>query len=114
MPMKAERLVLHLSDTARKIGYRVRSEEGNFRGGSCVFAEERLIILNRRMSQEERAELLGRVLAGQNLDGVFLLPEVRAFIEKLQAVPGPGEPAIELPPEPNEPPANEPPAPDAS
>ncbi|HEY3295959.1 MAG TPA: hypothetical protein VGL38_11010 [bacterium] len=80
--MKPEKLVQHLADAVRKTGYRVRTEEGNFRGGSCVFAEERLVILNRRMSQEERADVLGRVLATESLDTIFLLPEVRAFIEK--------------------------------
>jgi hypothetical protein len=80
--MKPEKLVLHLTDAVKKIGYRVRTEEGNFRGGSCVFAEERLVILNRRMTQEERAEVLARVLTTESLDSIFLLPEVRAYIEK--------------------------------
>ena len=88
--MKPEKLVQHLTDAVKKTGYRVRTEEGNFRGGSCVFAEERLVILNRRMTQEERAEVLGRVLATENLDEIFLMPEVRAFIEKYVA---PQEPA---------------------
>jgi hypothetical protein len=80
--MKPEKLVQHLTDTLRKTGYKVRTEEGNFRGGSCVFAEDRLVILNRRMSMEERAELLRSVLSGESLDGIFMVPEVRAFIEK--------------------------------
>jgi hypothetical protein len=80
--MKTERLVQHLADAVRKIGYTVRTEEGNFRGGSCIFAEERIVILNRRMGLEERADLLARVLSDQNLDDIYLLPEVRAYIEK--------------------------------
>lgn len=96
--MKAERLVQHLADTARKIGYRVRSEEGNFRGGSCVHAAERIIFINRRMNQDERAELLGRVLADENLEGVFLLPEVRAYIERFQGSPLPSAGEADQPP----------------
>ena len=82
MAMKPEKLVQHLSDAVRKVGFKVRVEEGNFRGGQCIFAEERLVILNRRMSQEERADMLAQVLATEDLDPVFLLPEVRAFVEK--------------------------------
>jgi hypothetical protein len=82
MAMKAEKLVQHLSDTVRKLGFKLRVEEGNFRGGQCIFAEERLVILNRRMSQDERAEVLAQALASEDLDQVFLLPEVRAFVEK--------------------------------
>jgi hypothetical protein len=93
--MKPEKLVQLLTEAVKKIGYRVRTEEGNFRGGSCVFAEERLVILNRRMSQEERAEILGRVLAADSLDSIFLLPEVRAYIEKYADSPEP----LDTPPE---------------
>ncbi len=90
MSMKPEKLVQNLSDAARKIGYKVRTEEGNFQGGSCVVAEERLIIMNRRMGIEERAELLGRVLAGENLDNLYLLPEIRGYIEKFAVPSDPG------------------------
>jgi hypothetical protein len=83
--MKPEKLVQHLADGVRKIGYKVRTEEGNFRGGSCILSEERIVILNRRMGLEERAELLASVLSDQNLDDIFLLPEVRAYVEKFIA-----------------------------
>ncbi len=82
--MKAEKLVQHLSDAVRKIGYKLRVEEGNFRGGQCIFAEERLVILNRRMSFEERADLLSQVLGQENLDQIFLLPEVRSYVERAE------------------------------
>jgi len=86
--MKAEKLSQHLTDLARNFGYKVRIEEGNFRGGSCVYREERLIILNRRMTSEERAELLAKVLADENLESVFIVPEVRAFLERFSATTG--------------------------
>jgi hypothetical protein len=80
--MKAEKLVQHLSDAVRKVGFKLRIEEGNFRGGQCIFAEERLVILNRRMPYEERADMLAEALAGEDLDQIFLLPEVRGFVER--------------------------------
>ena len=80
--MKPERLVQHLSEAVRKVGYKVRVEEGNFHGGQCIFAEERLVILNRRMSMDERADLLAQVLAREELDQIFLLPEIRTFVER--------------------------------
>jgi hypothetical protein len=81
--MKPEKLVQHLSDALRKAGAKVRVEEGNFRGGECIFAAEKLVILNRRMTMEERAEVLARALGGMSLDEVFVVPEVRAFVEKV-------------------------------
>lgn len=80
--MKAEKLVQHLADAVRRLGYKVRTEEGNFAGGSCVFAEEKIIFLNRRATHEERAELLARFLSGENLEAMYLLPEVRAYVER--------------------------------
>ncbi|MBI5058529.1 hypothetical protein HZB60_01970 [candidate division KSB1 bacterium] len=99
--MKKDRLVQLLSDVVRQLGYKVRTEDGNFRGGQCIFAEERLVFLNRRMSLDDRAELLARVLASENCDGLYLLPEVRRFVEQRKAAelletdaadaPGPAE-----------------------
>lgn len=64
------------------MGYSVRTEEGNFRGGACVLREERVVFLNRRMTMEERAELLAKVLAGEDIEGLYLLPEVRRYVER--------------------------------
>ena len=89
--MKSEKLVQHLSDTVRRLGYTVRTEEGNFEGGSCVLAEERIVFLNRRATHEERAELLGKLLARENVEGLYLLPEVRAYVERFALERGNGE-----------------------
>ena len=83
--MKKERLVQLLSDAVRQVGYKVRTEDGNFRGGQCIFAEEQLVFLNRRMSWDDRAELLARVLVSENCDGLYMLPEVRRFVDKRRA-----------------------------
>lgn len=80
--MKAEKLVQHLAEAIRRLGYKVRTEEGNFAGGSCIFADERIVFLNRRETHEERAELLAKFLSGENLDAMYLLPEVRTYIER--------------------------------
>lgn len=80
--MKRERLVQYLADAARELGFTVRTEEGNFQGGLCQKDEERLLFLNRRMTMDERAEFLAGVLAAENTDGIYLLPEVRDFVEK--------------------------------
>lgn len=80
--MKRERLVQYLADAARQLGYIVRTEEGNFQGGLCQKDEERLIFLNRRMSMDERAEFLAGILAAEDTDGIYLVPEVRDYIEQ--------------------------------
>ena len=83
MALKSEKLVQHLSEAVKKFGFKLRTEEGNFRGGQCIFAKERLVILNRRMPLEERAEVLAQALAAEDLDQLYLLPEVRTYVEKI-------------------------------
>lgn len=80
--LKASKLVEHLQEAVAKLGYRVRIEQGRFRGGSCVHDDEKLVIMNRRLGDEERAEILARTLAENDYEQVFLIPEVRAFVEK--------------------------------
>ncbi len=80
--MKTEKLVPLLAETVRRFGYKVRTEEGNFRGGQCLFADEKLVILNRRMGMDERAELLAMVLENEDIESVFILPELRSFLER--------------------------------
>lgn len=80
--MKAAKLVQFLTEAIEKQGYRIRYEKGNFRGGSCVFEEDKLVIMNKRYGDEERAEVLGRALARNDLDTLFLVPEVRDYVEQ--------------------------------
>jgi hypothetical protein len=80
--VKTSKLVELLHDAVEKLGYRVRIEQGRFRGGDCIHKEEKLVFINRRMGDEERAEILARTLAQHDYNQVFLLPEVRDFVEK--------------------------------
>lgn len=80
--MKAETIVEHLEEAVRRLGYRLRVEKGDFRGGKARVFDESVVFVNRRMSYEERAETLARVLARESLDDVYLLPEVREFVER--------------------------------
>jgi len=85
--MKAAKLAQLLSEALEKQGYKIRNEKGNFRGGSCIFEEERLVIMNKRFGDEERAEILARALARLNPDSLFLVPEVRDYVERYANAP---------------------------
>lgn len=74
-----------LVEAARTLGYTVRTERGSFRSGRCRRRDERLIILNRRLSLAERAQVLARLLAEEDLEQAFLLPAVRERIRDLAA-----------------------------
>ena len=84
--MKIEKLAELLEEALQKIGYTVRTEKGDFRGGSCVFRSEQMVFVNRRMALEERAQVMAKVLASEEIDQLFLLPEVRSYVEKFSNV----------------------------
>ncbi|MCB1060871.1 MAG: hypothetical protein KDB65_11615 [Calditrichaeota bacterium] len=85
--MKPAKLVQHLTEALEKQGYRFRNEKGNFRGGSCVFEAEKLVIMNKRFGDEERAEILAKALARMDIDSLYLLPEVREYVEQFADKP---------------------------
>jgi len=71
-----------LEELARQLGLRVRSERGDFRSGWCRAHGEEMIILNRRLSDGERAAALARLLGEHDLEGVYLLPDVRRALDE--------------------------------
>jgi len=73
-------LLEQLEAAAQALGLRVRVERGSFRSGRCRSMDEELIILNRRLSLRERAQVLARILAGEDLERAFLKPSVREHI----------------------------------
>jgi hypothetical protein len=76
-------LLARLEEAARGLGFKVRTERGSFRSGRCRSRDEQLIILNRRLGPFERAQVVARILAGEDLDQAWLLPAVREQIARL-------------------------------
>lgn len=81
--MKTEQIVEELKEAAGKLGYRVRTEKGNFRGGRCIVGEEETIMLNKRHLPEAQLVVLAECLREAPIDEVFLRPAVRSALEKV-------------------------------
>lgn len=59
----AERVELLL----QQLGYKIRYEKGNFRGGVCVLEEQKLIVINKFFPFESRVTTLVEVLTNANV-----------------------------------------------
>lgn len=81
--MKPSYIVRELIRVAEGLGFRVRYDTGNFRGGSCTLREEQLILLNRRHPVEAHVAVLAEALRGQPVEGMFLRPAVRSALEEV-------------------------------
>ncbi len=85
--MRNEALLAALESLAERLQIpvtyaNVATEELTGRGGMCVLRGERRIILERSLSVREKARLLAAGLAAFDHGTVFLLPAVRAAIER--------------------------------
>lgn len=79
--VQAEKLCTELENALVRLGWKIRYERGDFRGGECLLSGERMVIINRRLNVEDKIEIFARALANAELDSLYLLPEVREFLE---------------------------------
>lgn len=79
--MKQEELIQELQAAAAQIGITVRYERGDFEGGYCILRDQKLLLINRRLLPARKASVLATALYGIGLDGVYLKPAVREFVE---------------------------------
>jgi len=81
-----DRALEELEAVAAKAGITVQIDsltgEGMGQGGLCKVRGQWRVIIDRRASAGERVVLLARALAGFDLEGVFLSPEVRELLER--------------------------------
>lgn len=77
-----EDLFAQLVEVAGTLGLKVRVEQGQFRSERCRRRDEDLIILNRRLSGEDRVVVLAGLLSRENLEGRFIRPALRELIRK--------------------------------
>ena len=79
--MKTEEIVNELKRAAGELGFEVRTEKGNFRGGRCKVGDEEIIMLNKRHLAEAQLIVLAECLRELPVDGIFLKPAVRSALE---------------------------------
>jgi hypothetical protein len=98
--MKAEQMLEELERAAEKVGVRVSYEalaaDTIGQGGLCKVKGEWRAIIDRHATAGEKVSLLAQLLAGFDLEAVFLSPQVRELVQKklelLRAAEGaPGE-----------------------
>lgn len=68
------------------MGLEVREEKGDFKGGLCKVDDMNYIFLNRQHNTLQKITVLADVLSQQSLEGVFVLPAVRDFLNEHRKV----------------------------
>lgn len=83
--MKTTQIVNELKQAAYQLGYEVRVEKGNFRGGRCSIEGESIIMLNKRHLPEVQLAVLADALRDTRIDTIYLKPAVRQALEEAWA-----------------------------
>lgn len=79
--MKHEEVIQQLQDVAQQLGITLRYDQGNFEGGYCILKAQRLLLVNKRLTPARKASVLAAALREIGLEGVFLTPALREYIE---------------------------------
>jgi len=80
--MTKKDILMHLESAAKQIGVKVIYDELRGDGGLCRCKDRHFLILNSRLSQNQKIDLLIQGLANLDLNGVSLMPEVRILLER--------------------------------
>ena len=79
--MKHEELIVELTDLAKQLGVTIRYDKGDFEGGYCILKDQKVLLVNKRMTPQRKASILAVALHEIGTDNMFLKPALREYIE---------------------------------
>lgn len=80
--MKTTTVLEELEQAASQLGFVIRKEKGNFRGGVCSVDGEAIIMLNKRHIPDVQLVVLADSLRDAPIDTIYLKPAVRDALEE--------------------------------
>ncbi len=79
--MNYPQLVAELEELARQLGLQVRYEKGDFDGGYCILKDQKILVVNKRLTDPRKAVTLAQALGEVGIETTYVKPNVRTFIE---------------------------------
>ena len=80
--MKPNQLMEHFETLAEKLGLRIIQGKGDFNGGGCIIRQDKVIVLNKMKPIEQRLHILAQEFSIMNLEGIFVVPVLREYINQ--------------------------------
>jgi len=82
-------ILQELETVATSLEVEIRYDDVETRGGLCRFGESDtlLLVINERLTAEERVQVMVEAMASLPLDNVFVRPQIRDLLE-VGATPG--------------------------
>lgn len=79
--MTEEELLLEIEQAAQEMGVHIRYEKGNFDGGYCILREEKIIVVNKKLSEIKRCSVIAQALGEYGIENVYMKPIIRTYVE---------------------------------
>jgi len=76
-------LLQELENLATKLDITVRYEEGDFRTGICRVKDEQLLLVNKKLPEEQKIRQIAAELGKLDLSNIYILPQLREKISSL-------------------------------
>ena len=84
--MKKEKLYSEFEELGQRLGVKIIIGKGNFTGGICTVKDETVIVVNKMKPIEHRLKILATSFLEYNLDDIYMIPALRAFIENTRSL----------------------------
>ena len=80
--MKKVKLYTEFEELGQRLGLKILKGKGDFSGGTCTVNSETIIVINKMKPMEQRLRTLATSFLEFNLDEIYMVPALRAYIEE--------------------------------
>jgi hypothetical protein len=84
--IKNEKLYSEFEALGERLGIKIINGKGNFSGGYCIVKDETVIVVNKLKPIEHRLKVLATSFLEYNLDDIYMIPALRAYIEDTRSL----------------------------
>lgn len=79
--MNVTKIIQELEELVGQVGVQLRYEKGDFDGGYCILRDQKILVVNKRLTDVRKASILAHALMDIGIESVFIKPVVRDFID---------------------------------
>ena len=80
--IKKVKLYTEFEELGQRLGLKILKGKGDFSGGTCTVNSETVIVINKMKPMEQRLKTLATSFLEYNLDEIYMVPALRAYIEE--------------------------------
>ena len=84
--MKKDKLFEEFESLGERLGVKIVKGKGNFICGTCLINEEKVIVVNKAKPIEQRLRVLALSFLEWDLEGIFVVPALRAYIDNVNTL----------------------------